>query len=86
MRKPDRYFIKMKDTDTCIDGDANMLVVACNAYLTADMESRRTAGDLFERRVRSTCDGTCSDMIFVDKPLSLGGNDGTLDEIGRAHV
>ena len=77
VRETDRYFIEMKDTDTSIDGYANMLVVTRETDLAADVQTRRTAGDLFERRVRSTRNGTCSDMIFVDETLSLRGNNGT---------
>lgn len=81
VRETDRYFIEMKDTDTSIDGYANMLVVTRETDLAADVQTRRTAGDLFERRVRGTRDGTCSDMIFVDETLSLCGNNGTLDDL-----
>lgn len=81
VRETDRHFIEMKDTDTCIDSNANMLVVTRDADLTADMQTHRTTGDLFERRMRGTCNGTCSDMIFVDEALSLCGNDGTLDDL-----
>lgn len=81
MCQTDCDFVQMQNTDSGIDRNANMLSMARNADLTADMKPCGTTGDLFQRRMGSTCDRACADMIFVDQPLTLCGNDGTLDDL-----
>ena len=81
MSEADRDLIEMQKTDAEIYTDTDVVVKACDADLSADIQSDRFGSDLGDRFSCGT--GQCAFFVMAvaDDTFSLRGNDASFDDL-----